>query len=468
MNTSPPTLYLQGEHEPIATELPERPLTVSGELPRGLNGLYVRNSPNPQFQPLGRYHWFDGDGMVHGLRFAEGNASYLNRWIRTRAFEHEREAGHTLWRGILEPMSKEALALPGGPLKDTANTDLVFHQQRLYALWWLSGTPYELSTKDLSTVGPQTFGERLGGGMSAHPKVDPRTGELCFFDYSIVKQPSLRYGVVSAQGELLHVENLELPAPHILHDMAITEHYSLLLDFPMGWDTSRLKLDGKRRIGFNRELPARIGVIPRHGRASEVKWFEAESCYVYHSINAYEAGDDIVLTACRVRDPIPEQQETSGKVARLDNIELVPTLYEWRMNLKTGRLTERQLDDRATEFPRINDGIQGTRATYSYNPRIAPRADLTFDGVVKYELATGAVKAEWNAPRGWFIGEPSFAPAPGATREDHGWLITWGTNAAEGVSAAFVIDATECKTVATLQLPQRIPLGFHSYWCPAS
>ncbi len=463
-----PSNYLQHEHQPIATELPETAARIDGELPRGLGGLYVRNSPNPQFDPPGRYHWFDGDGMVHGLRFDDGRASYLNRWVRTAGFEYERSHGAARWRGILEPMSKESLALPGGPLKDTANTDLVFHQKRLYALWWLSGTPYELSTKDLSTLGPQTFSGQLKGGFSAHPKVDPRTGELCFFDHSIVRTPYLRYGVVSAQGELLHVEPIELPAPHILHDMAITEHYSLLLDFPLGWDGSRLKQDGKRRIGFERGTPSRIGVIPRHGRAADVRWFEAESCYMYHSINAYEEGDTIVLTGCRVRDPIPEKQETSGRVARLDTIELVPTLHEWRFDVKTGATRERQLDDLATEFPRINDGLQGTRARYSYNPRIAPRAELMFDGLVKYDLSTGTRLATWNAPAGWYVGEASFAPDASRAGEDAGWLITFGTNVAERTSAAFVVDAASLQTLATVHLPQRIPLGFHSYWCPAS
>ncbi len=457
-----PNGYLSAEHEPVASELTETtPLRVVGELPEGLLGLYVRNSPNPQFEPVGKYHWFDGDGMVHGVRFKEGRASYLNRWVRTADFEKERQAGRALWSGILERPQADAPS----PLKNTANTDLVFHHGKIVATWWLAGTPYELDPKDLSTSGPATFGGQLTHGMSAHPKVDPRTGELVFFDFSMRKPPFMRYGVVNAEGRLTRSEPIDLPTPHILHDMAITERHSVLMDFPLGWDAAKLK-EGKRRIAFDRGVPSRFGVMPRHGRAADVKWFEAKSCYMYHSINAYEDGEEVVLNGCRVADLIPEHQNPSPTVARLDVIELVPHLYEWRFNLKTGAVRERQLDDLATEFPRMNDGWKGVKAKYGYNPRLAPRAELMFDGVVKYDLDTGRALSTWNAPRGWYVGEASFAEAPDAQGEDHGWLVTFGTNAADRASAAFVLDAREMNEVAVVHLPQRIPLGFHSYWCP--
>ncbi len=453
-------LYLVADHEPVTREIEAADLKVTGELPRGLHGLYVRNSPNPQFEPIGKYHWFDGDGMVHGLRLREGKASYLNRWTRTADFETEKAAGKALWTGILERPRPDAPS----PIKNTANTDLVFHNGKILATWWLSGTPYELNPADLSTVGPATFGGKLTHGFSAHPKVDPRSGELVFFDFSMFKKPFIRYGVVDAKGELVRSEAIESPSPHILHDMAITEHFSVLMDFPLGWDVAKLK-EGKRRIAFDKGSPSRFGILPRLGHASDVKWFEAKPCYMYHSINAYEAGDEVVLIGCRVSDLIPERQDTTGTVARLDIIELVPHLYEWRFNLKTGAVSERQLDDLATEFPRINDSVQGLKARYSYNPRLAKTADLKFDALVKYELSTLG-RTTWEAPRGWFVGEPSFAPAPNARAEDDGWLVSFGTNAAERTSAAFIIDAAQMKEVAVVHLPQRIPLGFHSYWCP--
>ncbi len=182
-------------------------------------------------------------------------------------------------------------------------------------------------------------------------------------------------------------------------------------------------------------------------------------------MNSYEEGDEIVLVMCRVADPIPEKQETSGKVARLDVIELVPVLYRWRLDLKTGAVREEQLDDVATEFPRVHDGLQGTKVRYSYHPRVAPRPDLMFDGFVKYDLQEGTSRA-FSYPDGWFGGEGAFVPRPGATREDDGWLVSYATNAREKRSSCFVLDARELNTVAEVELPRRIPIGFHSYWVP--
>ena len=125
--------YLQGEHQPVTQELDVANLKVTGALPKELDGLYVRNSPNPHFTPPGKYHWFDGDGMVHGLRFGDGQARYVNRWVRTKGFLHEEGLGKAVYGGILDPLTPEAMKLPGGPLKDTANTDLVFHRGKLFA-----------------------------------------------------------------------------------------------------------------------------------------------------------------------------------------------------------------------------------------------------------------------------------------------------------------------------------------------
>ena len=125
------------------------------------------------------------------------------------------------------------------------------------------------------------------------------------------------------------------------------------------------------------------------------------------------------------------------------------------------------LDDVATEFPRINDSIQGRRAAFGYHPRVAKRADLMFDGLIKYAFGDSSAKAveTWNAPAGWFVGEASFAPNDSKRSEDDGFLVTFGTNAREQQSAAFVIDAKTMQLASTVHLPQRNSLGFHSYWC---
>ncbi|MCA8923100.1 MAG: carotenoid oxygenase family protein, partial [Planctomycetes bacterium] len=454
--------YLGPLHHPVSEELTAK-LSVRGELPRELAGSFARNSGNPQFEPQGRYHWFDGDGMVHALELGDGQATYRNRWIRTAAFEREREAGRALWPGLLEPLQ------PGldPPIKDTANTDLIWHNGQLLATWWLSGTPMALGLPELETRGPCTFGGKLPWqGCAAHPKVCPRTGELMFFGYSLFRRPYYVYGVVAPDGTLSHAVELDLPRAHVPHDIAITERYTILLDLPLGYDRAALQ-QGKKKIGFDRSVPARFGIVPRHGGAEQVRWFELPTCYVYHTINAYERGDEVVLTACRIEDPVPAGGLGEGG-ARLDSISLEPYLYRWTFNLATGEAKGEQLDDRVTEFPRANDLRLTYPLRYSYNPRVSAFNDLSFDGLIKYDLESGASTVHDYAP-GWFGGEAVFAPRPGASGEDDGWVLSVLSHVDHPSSKLVVLDAQvlAAAPLAEVALPQRIPLGFHAAWVAA-
>ena len=459
--------YLQGIHAPLDEEVSSTLLKpTKGQWPASLSGLFVRNTPNPQFKPIGKYHWFDGDGMVHGIRFTEGTANYQSRYVQTQGYQQEREAGEALWTGILEAPRRRDLP----PLKDTANTDLIWHNGNLLATWWLSGIP-QVMTIDLERVGAAPFTQSLppGATVSAHPKVDPVTGELMFFGYNLFQRPYYGYGVVGADGSLSHYIPIDLPRAHIPHDIAITPRFTILIDMPLGWDAEALKL-GKRKIGFDRSLPSRFGVIPRHGHADEVVWFEAETAYMYHTIRAFERGDELVLTGCRISDPIPSDMDDSGEVARLDIIHLVPMLYEWSFNLKTGEVKEKQLDRTPTEFPRINDAYLTQEARYSYNPTVAAAPTLCFDGLIKYDLSTGRQEhlryaSLFDGEEGWLGGEVCFAPDPDRKdREDGGWIISILSHPERDRSELILIDAEKITegVVAQTQLPHRVPVGFHA------
>jgi carotenoid cleavage dioxygenase-like enzyme len=456
--------YLQGAHTPLRQELSSGDLAVQGALPTGLRGSFVRNSGTPRHQPKGRYHWFDGDGMVHAVHLEGGRARYRNRWIRTPGFEREQAAGAAIWGGIMDPPDP---TLPGGPLKDTANTDLVWWQGRLLALWWLSGQPQELRPSDLATLDPVDFGGTLRGRVSAHAKVCPRTGELVFFDYDVAGPgPWLRYGVVSPDGRVTRYVPVTTAGPRIPHDIAITEHYSILMDLPLGWDPAQLRR-GRFRIAFDRGAPSRFGVIPRHGDDASIRWFELPASYVYHACGAFEQGDEIVMFGCKVDDLIPEVPSADPSIARMDVIELVPYLCRWTFNLRTGAASCTQLDDRATEFPRIRDDRWTFQNRYSYNPTIAPDTALSFDGVLKYDLVAGT-STEHRWPAGHRSGEVVFAPDPAGSAEDDGWLVTIVTDPAAGRSALWVLDARDLAAapVAIVALPAQVPAGFHAEWCP--
>lgn len=447
--------YLTDNFAPVQTEVTVDALPILGELPAELNGMFVRNGPNPQFPPLGRYHWFDGDGMLHGVHIQDGKASYRNRYIQTQGFEQERQAGRSLFGGLLEPSQ--------AGFKNVANTALVSHGDRLLALWE-GGGPHAIAIPSLETIGAQTFNGKLASPVTAHPKVDPVTGEMMFFGYSLAQPPYVKYSVVSAKG-VLRTVSIDLPVGVMMHDFAITEHYTIFMDLPLTFRLERLQR-GEPAFAFERDRPSRFGILPRHDDNQTIRWFEAPSCYVFHTLNAYEAGDNIVLIACRmgstsVLGASPGAHEGDNRQIGSD----VPLLHCWRFNLKTGAVQEETLDDRPCEFPRINEQYLGRQTRYGYAGKSAPTAMPKFDGLLKFALESQSVQVH-SFGTGRYGGEGVFVPRPGSTVEDDGWLMTFVHDEVQDTSELVIVStqAMSDEPIARIQMPQRVPYGFHGTW----
>ena len=459
--------YLRGFFAPVFDEIDVDHLRIEGELPRDLNGTFVRNSSNPRFAPQGRYHWFDGDGMLHAVELEQGRARYRNRWIRTRAFAAETEAGAVLWQGVTE---RPDFTNPRGPFKDSANTDVVYHAGRLLALWWLGGEPYVVRLPDLATCGTTAW-----AGMktvSAHPKVDAQTGEMMVFDYKPTP-PYLRYGVVSKTGDLVHSTTIDLPGPRLQHDMAITQHYSLLFDMSLMWDPALLD-QGKTRVRFFRDRPSRIGILPRYGQGSEVRWFPCAPFYMYHTINAWEEddGQTVVLVGCRIENPLvddPQNPTNEGRVPSIGFLRLAPRLHRWTLHLPTGTVREQTLDDTFAEFPRMDNRRLGYRNRFGYSGRMPQSDTMRFDGLVKQDLRTGHADV-YAYPGGVFGGETTFAPRTGGAEGEHGdddgYVLTFLENDTTGQSTLAIFDARQIGAgpLAQVHLPRRVPTGYHTWW----
>jgi carotenoid cleavage dioxygenase len=458
--------YLSGNYAPQLEETTAQDLTVVGRLPDDLLGIFVRNGSNPRFAPKGRYHWFDGDAMLHAVHFEAGKATYRNRFVRTRGLAAEVEAGGPLWTGLQEPPD---FANPRGPFKDTANTDLVYHAGQLLALWWLGGKPYVIALPSLSTSGIQRYDGQLGKGMCAHPKVDPVTGELMFIDYGPLP-PFLTYGVVSADGKLVHKVPIDLPGPRFQHDIAITERFTVLLDLPMYFDPEKLK-QGRTIPRFFRDQPSRFGIIPRRGQNADVRWFETSSGYVYHTVNAWEEGDRVVLLGCKIANPLagdPENPPSPTTLPAIGLLQLSPVFYRWTFDLSTGLAKEEALDDQLAEFPRMDNRALGRRSRFSYHQRVVAAPTLLFDGVIKYDVERGSSRTH-RYPAGWYGGETAFCPRIDARDEDDGYLCTFVANETSGESELHVLDARNLgdPPVARVKIPQRVPTGYHTWWVSA-
>ena len=447
--------FLQGNFGPVHEETTTDNLKVIGTLPPEMDGMFVRNGPNPQFPPLGDYHWFFGDGMVHGVRVQGGKASYRNRYVRTARWQDEHAAGKALYDTFQAPPEK----------RNRANTALVWHAGRLLALYE-GGPPHRITVPELDTLGPYTFGDKLAHPFTAHPKIDPATGALMCFGYSVTQQPYLHYSVINAQGDIVSTTPIELPRPIMMHDFAITPRYTLFMDLPMVFT-----MHEGLRLTFAPELGARIGILPRHGTGDEIKWFETSPCWVFHTLNAYEDGDEVVLLACRFRQypeaigfqPRTSAHPTDGKARATTD---APFLYHWRCNLKTGRATEGPLDDIPTEFPRVNEALTGKRTRFGYCGR---SGGVMFDGLIKYDLDKGTSEHHGHG-QGRTGGEGVFVPRPDSTGEDDGWLVTYVHDAASGTSELVVLETRDFRAppIARVLLPGRVPYGFHGTWIPST
>jgi carotenoid cleavage dioxygenase-like enzyme len=302
--------------------------------------------------------------------------------------------------------------------------------------------------------------------MCAHPKVDPRTGEMMFIDYGPMP-PFLTYGVIAPDGRLVHKAPIDLPGPRLQHDMAITERFTVLLDLPMYFDPEKLQ-QGRTIPRFFRDQPSRFGLIPRYGTSAEVRWFEGSAGYIYHTVNAWEEGDRVVLIGCKIENPLardPSNPTTAAPLPAIGLLQLAPVLYRWTFDLATGTTREQQLDDALAEFPRMDNRALGQRTRYSYHQRIAPAATLMFDGVIKYDLERRSSAAH-TYPAGWFGGETAFCPRVGSTAEDDGYLCTFVADEATGASELYVLDARNVSDapLARIRIPQRVPTGYHTWW----
>ncbi|MBE9199214.1 MULTISPECIES: carotenoid oxygenase family protein [unclassified Nodularia (in: cyanobacteria)] len=447
--------YLNSNFEPIREEITTDTLKVIGELPANLSGMFVRNGPNPQWSPIGQYHWFDGDGMLHGVRISNGQATYCNRYVQTRGWKIEQKAGKAVWSGIFEPPQMDN---PHGGYKNTANTALVWHAGQMLALNE-GGAPHAIKLPDLTTKGEYTYNNQLVSAFTAHPKVDPKNGEMRFFGYSLTP-PYLQYSIVSAAGEIVRTVPIDLPMGVMMHDFAITENYTIFMDLPLTLNAERLER-GEPLIMFESDRPSRFGIIPRHGDNSNIRWFESSPCYVFHTLNAYEDQDEVVLIACRM---------SSTTVLKADNSQIdpdadIPRLHSWRFNLSTGKVREEMLDDVPAEFPRINENLVGQPTRYGYAGKMGNGSLPLFDGLIKYDLSDQKSQTH-EFGKGRYGGEAVFAPSLGATDEDDGWLVTFVYDESAETSELVVVNAQDVTAapVARVLIPQRVPYGFHGTW----
>jgi len=440
MTTTAP--HLLGNFAPVPDELTVTELSVTGSVPPELTGWYLRNGPNPR--EAASAHWFLGDGMVHGVRLEGGRAAaYRNRWVRTASFTrgarpYDEHGNHDLTAGV-------------------ANTHVVRHAGRTLALVE-SSHPYELDCRpghELDTIGAYDFNGRLHTPMTAHPKTCPTTGDLHFFGYGGLAAPYLTYHRADAAGELTVSRPIDIPAHTMMHDFQLTSAHVVFMDLPVVFDLAKARAGAPGMpYTWTPDHGARLGVLRRDDPHGAVRWFEIQPCYVFHTLGAHEeaAGQRLVLHVIRW-DRLGDGVDVNGH----------GSLWRWTIDLAAGSVREEQLDDRSTEFPRIDDRLTGLPHRHGHT---STAKGPDGGAIHRYDLRAGTVTSHLFGS-GRTPGEASFVPADD-TPGGPGWLMAYVHDAATDRSDLVILDADRLADppVASVHLPRRVPSGFHGNWLP--
>ncbi len=443
--------YLQGNFAPVHEEVTVTGLPVVGHLPTELNGRYLRNGPNPVSVPEpSAYHWFTGDGMVHGIRLRDGRAEwYRNRWVRSAA--------------VARALGEEPRPGPVHADMDfAANTNVIGHAGRTFAIVEAGALPYELS-EELDTVGPCDFGGTLDGGYTAHPKRDPLTGELYAVSYFFGWGDDVEVTVLDAQGRVRSSRRVTMGGPVSVHDSAITQRSIVLLDLPVTFSMEAVASGAQFPYRWQEGYHARVGLLPRDGTSTDVVWHDVEPCYVFHPMNAYDepSGDGIVLDV--VRHPSMFRTQLLGPS------EGSPTLERWHLDGHGGPVKEERLHERGQEFPRVDERRVGLPHRYGYAVAVGQSDDIvgTESVLLRHDFERGTSQSR-SFGRGASLGEAVFVPRTADAAENDGWLMTLAHSAETGTSALHVLNADDLdgEPQAVVQLPQRVPAGFHGNWVP--
>ncbi|MEV5606247.1 carotenoid oxygenase family protein [Streptomyces sp. NPDC052299] len=474
----PPALDFAAGLRSLESEKSGHELAVTGSLPDWLSGTLLRNGP-ACFEAGARTfeHWFDGQAMLH--RFAiesGGRVTYANRYIDTPAaravcaqgriayMEFATDPCRSLFARFFTPFFTPRIRRAAGT-SSNPNVNIARFGERLVALTE-TPVPVEFDAETLATVGIVDYQDELHGQItSAHPHQDRATGDLVNYLTHYSRRSEYRVYRQAAGGTQRELVGCHrVAAPSYMHSFGITGRYLVLAEFPLVVNPLKLLLSGRPFIDNFRWEPQRgtrfVVFDLRHGGVRGV--YEGPACFAFHHINAWEEGEDIVLDLAAYRDA------TVIDAFRLDRLRAggaVPQAYptRFRISLADSRVTAERLSSESLELPRISyEAHNGLPYRYAYG--IGARSDQRdsfANQLVKLDTVERTNRL-WHSP-GTYPGEPVFVPAPGATAEDDGVVLSIVLDAGPHEPSSFllVLDARDFTELARARAPHAIPFGFH-------
>ena len=433
--------WLQGNFAPVTDEVEASNLEVRGAIPAALDGRYIRNGSNPADGESG--HWFFGDGMLHSVHLSDGRAvAYRNRYVQTGVLG-----------GGLNPGGA-----PGGA-NNPSNVSAIFHAGKLLTSGEV-GLPFEVTPNDLATVGVYDFDGELTQSFTAHPKIDPATGYMHFFGYWFFGDDLLLYHVADETGRVISTQGIPVGASTMIHSFAITDRDVVFWEAPVLFDIDAALAGEAIPFRWDASYGARIGVMPLGGPVRDLRWVEVDPFYVFHEVNAFRDGEDIVVDVCWHPDMFNESDLVAGSDRS--------AVKRWRIGTAGEQLTHREdvVASRLFELPSHDRRFSGR--PYRHGWFAVTRDDpntVDFAGVGHIDYQSGSV-SEWDPGRGRHGGEAFFVP--GDAGEGEGWLLVFVYDQVSKQSVLAILEAQDVAAgpIAEVALPQRVPYGFHGVWVP--
>lgn len=454
---------------PTTTETTYDLTDIEGRIPYELHGTLYRNGPSQRILPEqghGALHLFDGDGLVHAFRIDEGRAFYTGRFVEHPSYRREQAEGRYCMNGVGFTVDD-----PVEPFRVQPNTNVVFHGGKLMAMVENS-CPFQIEPHSLAPVGVNDLGgAMLGTSLSAHPKIDARSGQMIVHGYQPV-EPYLQYYVIEPDGRCSVAEAVDAPYPVMAHDLAITENYAIFIWAPIHFDGATILGGGSfsQSLRWQPERGLRFG-IRRRAAGARTQWFSAPTPgYIFHVGNAYEENGKIVMDACTYLDGGALLDSLAGwrSAAIRPGAFAKPFLYEF--DLAAGTCSERQLGERGVEFPRIDERLVGYKNRYGYALRDRATADDiggTWSTIVRYDRQTGRSEVHDFGRLQW-PGEPVFVARDPDAAEDDGFVLSVVYDGTTDCSYLAILDARNiaARPLAKCRLEHRIPMGFHGNFAP--
>jgi carotenoid cleavage dioxygenase-like enzyme len=477
MRRFPDSMAFQGVYEPIRLEAEKMALDYDGAIPQGLRGMFVRVQPDPNFPPFtGDDNIFNGDGAVTAFHFTDTGVDFRHRYVRTDRFKAERAAGRSLFGVYRNRFTDQPGVehLSGG----TANTNVILFRDKLLALKEDS-LPVALDPYTLETEGSFDFGGQVTSQtFTAHPKTDPEDGTMHAFGYE-ARGPASRdmvYYEFSAEGKMLNEVWFEAPVAAGVHDFAVSKHYVMFPLWPLTVDLDRLKRGGLH-FEFQPGEDLWYGILPRGGKASDVRWMRSPPGFQGHVVNAFDDNDHMIVDMPNANGNwLPFFPAADGFTTPPHELRAPLCRFAFDVKGKSGQVeivkmaevTEEmgRSDDRFAGLPYENAFILSFDASLPYDiSRAGPPSIGLFNVLIHRNVSTGAEKRYWPGEVSSFQ-EPTFVPRGVGAPEGDGYILVIVNRLDSKTSDLVILDTADIGKgpVATIHIPIRMRMGIHGNW----